>query len=298
MTISRNYSKFAGFYISPMRIAQTVAELWKHLSDLRPKDSLGLVPTMGALHDGHASLVQKAVDENDRAVVSVFVNPTQFNNSEDLEKYPRTLDADIALLEEISKDVVVFAPSTEEVYPEGQSSESFDFDGLENVMEGSFREGHFNGVGTVVEKLLRLVKPDKAYFGEKDFQQLQIIRKLVEQKNIPVTIIGCPIVREANGLARSSRNERLSKALRREASFIFTTLKAVKKKFGTKSAKKVLKWAKKQFKEHPDLKLEYITIAESKTLRPIEKKRPNTKYRAFIAVYAGEVRLIDNIALN
>lgn len=277
---------------------KTVGELRSQLSNLDTKAGLALVPTMGALHQGHISLGQKAVDENAVTVVSIFVNPTQFDNLWDLDKYPRALEADVALLEKISKDIIVFAPSAEEVYPEGQNSESYDFQGLEEAMEGAFRKGHFDGVGTVVEKLLHIVKPDRAYFGEKDFQQLQIIRKLVELKKIPVEIIGCPIVREENGLAWSSRNERLSMAMRKEASFIFKTLNTVKKKFGTKSVKSVLDWAKKQFEEHPDLDLEYIVIAESETLRSIEEKRPNTEYRAFIAVYADSVRLIDNIALN
>ena len=281
-----------------MVTVRTVEELQSLLEKLDEKASLGLVPTMGALHKGHASLVQRAVNENEVAMVSVFVNPTQFNNVEDLDKYPRTLKADIALLEKISDKIMVFAPSTSEIYPEGQHSGSYDFQGLEEIMEGAFRQGHFDGVATVVEKLLLLVKPDRAYFGEKDFQQLQIIRKLVELKKIPVEIIGCPIVREKNGLARSSRNERLSKPMRAEASFIYKTLKAVKKKFGTKSAGKVLDWAEKQFKANQSLKLEYIEIAEAETLRPIKEKRPNTKYRAFIAVYAEGIRLIDNIALN
>lgn len=281
-----------------MPIIKTVEKLRSRLSKSDTDAGLALVPTMGALHEGHVSLVRQAVEENAITVVSVFVNPIQFDNVEDLNKYPRDLDLDVALLETISDEIIVFAPSTDEVYPEGQRSESYDFQGLEEVMEGAFRQDHFDGVGTVVEKLLTLVKPDRAYFGEKDYQQLQIIRKLVEIKKIPVEIIGCPIVREPNGLARSSRNERLPKVLRRKASFIFKTLKAVKRKFGTKSAQKVLDWAKKQFEAHPDLKLEYIIIAEAETLRPIRKKRPNVKYRVFTAVYAGNVRLIDNIALN
>jgi pantoate--beta-alanine ligase len=286
------------FKILNVPTVKTVEELRSHLSNLDTQASLALVPTMGALHQGHLALFQKAVDENAVTVVSIFVNPTQFNNVEDLDKYPRTLEADSALIKTISDEIVIFVPSISEVYPKGQNSKSYDFQGLERVMEGTFREGHFDGVGTVVEKLLNLVKPDRAYFGEKDFQQLQIIRRLVELKKIPVEIIGCPIVREASGLARSSRNERLSKALRKEASFIFKTLNSVKKKFGTKNAQKVIDWAKQQFERHPDLKLEYIIIAETDTLKPIKEKRPNTKYRVFTAVYAGEVRLIDNIALN
>jgi len=275
-----------------------VGELKSRLSNLKAKDSLALVPTMGALHQGHMSLVQKAVAENDLVVVSIFVNPTQFDNSKDLEKYPKQLDTDIKLLKTAFTDLVVFAPDVKEIYPAGQKSQSYNFGALENVMEGSFRDGHFDGVGTVVEKLLTLVKPDKAYFGEKDFQQLQIIRKLVEIKNIPVKIIGCPIVREDNGLAMSSRNGRLSKSMMNEASFIYQTLKAVKKKFGTESANKVLKWAKKQFANHPDLELEYLIIGDTETLSPVKRKRPKTKYRIFAAVYAEGVRLIDNIALN
>jgi len=244
------------------------------------------------------SLVQKAVAENTVTVVSIFVNPTQFDNAKDLEKYPKQLDTDIKLLKTAFDDLVVFSPDAKEIYPEGEKSKSYDFGILENVMEGAFREGHFDGVGTIVEKLLTLVKPDKAYFGEKDFQQLQIIRKLVEIQKIPVKIIGCPIVREDNGLAMSSRNGRLSKSMMKEASFIYRTLKAIKKKFGTESASKVLKWGRKQFAEHPDLELEYLIIADTKTLKSIEKKRPNIKFRAFIAVYAENVRLIDNIALN
>ena len=165
-------------------------------------------------------------------------------------------------------------------------------------MEGAFREGHFNGVGTVVEALFKMVGPDRAYFGEKDFQQLQIIKKLVEKKRLPVEIIGCPIVRESNGLAMSSRNERLSRTLRNEASFIYKTLQGAKQKFGTKSARFVTDWVKGQFKKHARLELEYIQIADVETLSPVKRKRKNVKYRAFVAVYAEGVRLIDNIALN
>lgn len=281
-----------------MLTIKTVSELKSRLSNLETKDSLALVPTMGALHKGHISLVQKAVDENDTIVVSIFVNPTQFDNAKDLEKYPKQLDTDIKLLKTVFENLIIFSPDAKEIYPEGQKSRSYDFGTLENVMEGAFRQGHFDGVGTIVEKLLTLVKPNKAYFGEKDFQQLQIIRKLVEIQKIPVKIIGCPIVREDNGLAMSSRNGRLSKSMMKEASFIYKTLKAVKNKFGTESANKVLKRAKRQFAEHPDLELEYLVIVDTKTLSSIKRKRPKVKYRVFVAVYAEGVRLIDNIALN
>ncbi len=273
-------------------------ELTEHLSFTEKKKSIGLVPTMGALHSGHTALVQRAAHENEVVVVSIFVNPTQFNNKKDLEKYPQTLKNDMDLLEKISKDILVFAPTVKEMYSNKVKSENYNFDGLENVMEGAFREGHFDGVGTIVEILLNSVKPDKAYFGEKDFQQLQIIRKLVEMRNIPVKIIGCPIVRESNGLALSSRNERLSHTVRNEAAFIFKTLTSAQRIFGTESAKNVKDWVTKQFKKHPDFELEYIEITEAATLKPIIRKQKNRKYRAFISAYADGVRLIDNIALN
>jgi len=280
-----------------MLVFRTKKELSNYISSLSKNENLGLVPTMGALHTGHASLVEKAVSENNTVVVSIFVNPTQFDNKEDLAKYPNTLDADLDLLSNVSEGIVVFSPSADEVYDHKIEAKKYDFEGLDTVMEGAYRDDHFNGVGTIVEALLTLVKPNRAYFGEKDFQQLQIIRKLVEQQHIPVEIIGCPIVRETNGLAMSSRNERLSKELRQKASFIYSTLQAAKKKFGTESANYVLNWVKNQFKEHVDLELEYIEITDVETLSPVTRKNENLKYRAFIAVYAGGVRLIDNIAL-
>jgi len=281
-----------------MLLIKTREQLIAHLSTFKVNHSLGLVPTMGALHIGHAALVKRAIEENNAVVVSIFVNPTQFNNTADLAKYPQTLKADIEVLERISKDIIVFVPSIDEMYSKEAKSVNYDFGGLENVMEGAFRPGHFDGVGTIVESLLNLVKPDKAYFGEKDFQQLQIIRKLTEIRKIPVKIIGCPIVRETNGLAFSSRNERLSDNIRNEAAFIYKILKSAKKIFGTKSAKNVKDWVTEQFEQHPDLELEYIEITQAKTLKPVIKKQKNKKYRAFIAVYADGVRLIDNLALN
>ncbi len=281
-----------------MLLIETENELRTHLASLLEKKQLGLVPTMGALHKGHASLIKKAVSENDFVVVTIFVNPTQFDNKEDLQKYPKTLEEDLKLIHEISQGILVFAPSVEEVYKNKVQSKSYDFGGLENVMEGAFRDGHFDGVGTIVSTLLKMIRPNKAYFGEKDFQQLQIIRKLVEIEKLDVTIVGCPIVREPNGLAMSSRNERLSKTLRQEASLIYESLVTAKEKFGTKSAKDIEDWVIKQFEDHPDFRLEYIIITDVDRLLPITKKQHDKKYRAFIAVYANEVRLIDNIALN
>jgi len=260
--------------------------------------SIGLVPTMGALHKGHVSLVKKALRQNDLVVVSIFVNPTQFNNKNDLKKYPRTLEKDAELLRQLSDVILVFAPTADDIYDSNIKSIKFDFDGLEHEMEGEFRPGHFNGVGTIVKRLLEIVSPDRAYFGEKDFQQLQIIKKLVAKFKIPVKIIGCTIKREPDGLAMSSRNTRLKPEFREAAPFIYKTLKAAKKKFGTKSANEVVKWVNKQFAKHPILKLEYFTIVDTIALKPVKRKSNKKTYRAFIAVYADDVRLIDNIALN
>ena len=185
---------------------------------------VGLVPTMGALHEGHLSLVQNALEQSDQVIVSIFVNPTQFDNSEDLEKYPRNLQKDLSLLESIAQDIWVFNPDPAEMYGEAISSEHFDFEGLEKVMEGKFRAGHFDGVGTIVKRLFEIVTPDKAFFGEKDYQQLQIIKKLIRITELPVEIVPCPILREENGLARSSRNERLNSRERENAAFIYQTL--------------------------------------------------------------------------
>tara|TARA_R100001369_G_scaffold623_1_gene2107 strand:- start:17899 stop:18750 length:852 start_codon:yes stop_codon:yes gene_type:complete len=283
-----------------LKIFYNKIKLSVHIQALRAKGhSVGFVPTMGALHNGHLSLVNEGLEKNEVIVVSVFVNPTQFDNDEDLVKYPRTLDNDVALLTSVSKTaIIVYAPTVEDIYEDKIESQTFKFGGLEHEMEGAFREGHFDGVGTIVKRLFEIVKPDYAYFGEKDFQQLQIIRKLVELYQIPVEIIGCAIYRADDGLAMSSRNTRLTKEHRAIAPFIYKTLKTAKIKFGTKSAKNVAEWVEKQFKKEPLLELEYIIIADTRTLKPVKRKSTKKTYRAFIAVYAGDVRLIDNIALN
>ena len=263
------------------------------------KFSIGLVPTMGALHPGHLSIIKRAINENNKVIVSVFVNPTQFDNKDDLEKYPRTLETDIELLKTISKDnLIIYAPNVEDVYGNDVKAIDFDFDGLEQPMEGKYRLGHFDGVGTIVKRLFEIVRPDKAYFGEKDFQQLMIIKKLVEKLNFPIKIIPCEIHREKDGLAMSSRNMRLKPELRKEAPYIYKILKAAKTKFVDESAKEVVEWVEKQFAKNKLLKLEYFTIAEASTLRTFKRKSKNKSYRAFIAVYAEDIRLIDNIALN
>ncbi|WP_346881999.1 pantoate--beta-alanine ligase [uncultured Algibacter sp.] len=260
---------------------------------------LGLVPTMGALHQGHLQLVKKALEENDKVIVSVFVNPTQFDNQDDLDKYPRTLETDVTLLNTISEtNILVYAPSVDDVYEGNTVSQKFDFDGLEFEMEGKFRQGHFDGVGTIVSRLFDIVKPHNAYFGEKDFQQLAIIKKLAEKYQIPVNVVGCEIHREPNGLAMSSRNTRLKPEYKQVAPFIYKTLTAAKKDFGTKSATQIMEWVDNQFENNDLLTLEYFIIADIETLKPIKQIVEQKTYRAFIAVYADDIRLIDNIALN
>lgn len=279
-----------------MLIFTEIKSLQQKIKSLKNGTTIGFVPTMGALHEGHLSLVEKAKKENDIVVVSIFVNPTQFDNADDLINYPKTIEKDLSLLKSFNCDIV-FTPTPEEIYADNIQSQSFDFDGLEFQMEGKFRAGHFNGVGTIVERLFKVVKPHKAYFGEKDFQQIQIIRKMVEKRNLPVQIIACPIHREKDGLAMSSRNTRLTTAQRTAAPFIYETLIKAKTLFGTKNASEVIKWVENEFKNHPILRLEYVEIADEETLLPVETKNPTKKYRAFIAVFAGNVRLIDNISL-
>jgi pantoate--beta-alanine ligase len=283
-----------------MQVFSNKDEIFSVVNAFKAKQyRIGFVPTMGALHKGHLALVERALSDNDKVFVSVFVNPTQFNNLEDLEKYPKTLDEDVALLKSVNtNNIIVYAPSVDDVYDGNTVSQKFDFDGLEFEMEGKFRPGHFDGVGTVVKRLFEIVRPDNAYFGEKDFQQLQIIKKLVSKHKLHVNIIGCDIFREDNGLAMSSRNTRLTDEQKAVAPFIYKTLKTAKTYFGTKSASKVIEWVTQQFKNNNILNLEYFTIADVDSLKEVKRKSKNKKYRAFIAVYAGEVRLIDNIALN
>ena len=282
-----------------MRVFKKKKLLQKQLQQLKAeKQTIGFVPTMGALHKGHVSLVEKALHDNDVVVVSIFVNPTQFDNSEDLNNYPRTLDRDTILLNTVSSNILIYAPSVEDIYGGITQSEKFYFGGLEFEMEGKFRTGHFDGVGTIVKRLFEIIEPDNAYFGEKDFQQLAIIKAMVKNLDIPVNVVGCPIHREPNGLAMSSRNERLKPEHKKAAPFIYKILKAGKQKFGMESANKVMKWVEKQFDSHELLELEYFTIADIESLKPVKRKSNKKKYRAFIAVYADDIRLIDNIALN
>ena len=262
------------------------------------KSTIGFVPTMGALHSGHLSLIQLSLLNNTVTVVSIFVNPTQFNNPEDLIKYPRTLPSDIEKIKTLSDNIVVYAPEIIDVYEGETNSNHFNYDGLELVMEGKHRKGHFDGVGTVVKKLFEIVNPTNAYFGEKDYQQLAIVKKMVTKLRIPVNVFGCPIVRESNGLAMSSRNERLSESERDNAANIFKILGKAKILFQTKSSKMVNQFVTKSFLNHKDIVLEYFEIADENSLLPCLRKNKSKNYRAFVAVFINNIRLIDNISLK
>jgi len=278
-----------------MQVCVDKASIQKFLNG---KGSVGLVPTMGALHDGHLSLIRRAKQENEVVVVSIFVNPTQFNNQEDLIKYPRTLKQDLSLLEKEKCDVV-FTPSIKEVYGNKVYAKKFDFDGLENEMEGKFRVGHFDGVGTIVKQLFEIINPTNSYFGEKDFQQLQIIKKMVRKNNMLSHVIGCPIYREQDGLAMSSRNVRLTKEQRKVAPEIYRILKQVEEKSKHNySVKELTDYVKNKFENIDELELEYFEIASEKTLKEVDVINDEDNCRAFVAVYAGKIRLIDNIALH
>lgn len=258
--------------------------------------TIGFVPTMGALHEGHISLVENSKKENDRTIVSVFVNPTQFNNLEDLEKYPRTEQADASLLKEAGVDAVFF-PTVEVIYPDGAESEKFNFQGLENQMEGKFRPGHFDGVGTVVKRFFEIIQPNKAYFGEKDFQQLRVIQQLIQNTRLPIEIVPVPIKRAENGLALSSRNKRLTPEMLEEAPKIYQILNKAKDYLQSHTIAETKSFLEEEFGK-TKLKLEYFEIADEETLESIEELKPGQKIRGFIAVFAGEIRLIDNMALN
>lgn len=260
--------------------------------------TIGFVPTMGALHEGHLSLLEKSLTENDVTVMSIFVNPTQFNNPEDLDKYPRTLEKDVEKMSVLSENIIVYAPTVEDIYEGNTTSQAFEYDGLENQMEGKHRPGHFDGVGTIVKRLFEIVHPTQAYFGEKDFQQLQIVKKLVSKHKMPLSITGCPIFREESGLAMSSRNERLSTEARVKAALIFEILNDAITVFKTHSTQETISFVEKAFKKHPEFELEYFEIADEETLLSTENKDENNKYRGFIAVFIENIRLIDNISLN
>ena len=279
-----------------MKIYTTVDELKNHLNIIREEDkAIGFVPTMGALHDGHMSLIKEARQDSDYVVASIFVNPEQFNNKEDLKKYPRTKKDDIAKLEEAKCDIL-FYPSIEEVYPK-EDETVFEFGNLDKVMEGKFRPGHFQGVAKVVKRLFEIVEPRKAFFGMKDYQQMVIIHKLTKDYGLPVEIVPCPIVREENQLAMSSRNERLTKQQRKEAALIYKTLKMVKIQSGFMPILELKDTVERTINKNKMMQLEYFEIVDMYSLKILNAWAESNNIIACIAVNVGDVRLIDNMIL-
>lgn len=281
-----------------MKIIRSIKELHAVIESLKnTQKTLGFVPTMGALHDGHKSLVERSVAENDFTLVSIFVNPTQFNNPSDLEKYPRNLEKDVDLLQKVGCDYI-FAPESKDIYQEDELNKRFEFDfgGLDSVMEGRFRPGHFNGVVQIVSKLFQLVKPDKAYFGEKDFQQLSIIHRMVDILKMDVQIVDCQIVREESGLAMSSRNERLSPEQRKNAVQISKVLFESRNFVPRLKPSEIVNWVTEQINKVSGLDVEYYEIVDVKSLQTVNSWEKPTV--GCIAVFCGEVRLIDNIRYN
>jgi pantoate--beta-alanine ligase len=258
--------------------------------------SVGFVPTMGALHGGHISLVKRAASENEVVVVSIFVNPTQFNDPNDLVNYPRTPEKDLALLETAGVDYV-FMPTESEIYPQ-PDTRLFNFGQLDRVMEGAHRPGHFNGVAQVVSRLFDIVKPNRAYFGQKDYQQLVIIRQLVKMLGLSIDIIACPIVREADGLAMSSRNLLLSPECRASAPLIHRTLVEACNQIGQMSVKGMISWVESRVNQDKNLRVEYFEISNAETLEPVGSWTDAKNIIGCIAVWAGKVRLIDNVILK
>jgi pantoate--beta-alanine ligase len=259
--------------------------------------SIGFVPTMGALHAGHLSLIQSAKATCDKVVCSIFVNPTQFNNADDLKHYPVQIESDTTLLQEAHCDLL-FLPSTKEMYPEGESSQSFELNDLDKGMEGAHRPGHFDGVCTIVQKLFVAVPADKAFFGEKDYQQLAIIRQLVASLQLPIEIIGCPTVREKDGLAMSSRNALLTAEERAVAPKIHALLTTAKTKYAHHTPSALLQWIKKEIEQEKLMTLDYVELAHPYTLSPISEEEKAAEAILCIAVFLGKVRLIDNMLLN
>lgn len=280
-----------------MIVYRTKNDLTRHLDTLRKSGkSIGLVPTMGALHRGHASLVKIAKDQNDAIVVSIFVNPSQFNDPADLEAYPRTLDQDLEMLQGLKADLV-FVPSVQEMYPD-EVIRTFDLGNLERTMEGAQRKGHFQGVAQIVSRLFETVAPHRAYFGQKDFQQLVVVRRLVEILGLDLEIVACPIIREEDGLAMSSRNVRLSREERKAAPFVHITLQLAREKRGSMSPAEVKMWVELRFKEQPIMKLEYFEIVEDKELIPVTNWGEQVNKVGCVAVQLGKIRLIDNLIFD
>jgi len=283
--------------LNALQVLTTVSDAISWHSGHSPQEgALGLVPTMGALHEGHLSLIRRSSKENAATAVSIFVNPSQFNETEDFNRYPRDLNKDLVMLEELSCDMV-FAPAVEEMYP-GEDRRSFDFGNLDKIMEGDQRPGHFNGVAQIVSKLLSIIRPERAYFGEKDFQQLAIIRSLVRLLGLPVEIIACPIVREEDGLAMSSRNSLLSTAEREAASIIPRVLKKAVEMEQKPSPGELRDHIIRTIETDPILKVEYFEIVDNEELTPVSSWNQANEFRACIAVQCGKVRLIDNMNIS
>ncbi|WP_099372084.1 pantoate--beta-alanine ligase [Sphingobacterium sp. 1.A.5] len=281
-----------------MKIFRTKQELQQELSGIRKENKvITLVPTMGALHEGHLSLINYAKPSTDVTICSIFVNPTQFNDPKDLEKYPRPIENDIALLESVGCDIL-FLPSVEEMYPENDPQWQIDLGDLDRIWEGEHRPGHFQGVTQIVYKLFDLVKPNQACFGQKDFQQVMVIQRMLEIKNLDIKLLICPIVRNEKGLALSSRNARLTEAGKENALTLIKSLRYIKDNLDTQSVEELLEGAKAIIASNPEVELEYLSICETKSLTPVTKLEEGKKYVGLIAAWVENVRLIDNILLS
>ena len=281
-----------------MIIFNNIVGFKNHLRKLKNDNiTIGFVPTMGALHNGHTSLIKKSVLENDYSVVSIFINPTQFNNINDYESYPINIFRDIELLDSISENIILFRPDTEEIYSGKVVSDSYDFGDLDKYMEGEHRKGHFQGVATVVNKLFEIVSADNVYFGEKDFQQLRIIEDLVQKNGYKLNIIRCKTIRQNDGLALSSRNKKLDISSQNIATNLFKALSFAKKNFDNLDLEIIYAKVEDLLQNFPQISVDYFAIADENDLKPIKHKKKNQKYRAFIAADISGVRLIDNIKL-
>ena len=281
-----------------MKIFRTKQELQQELSGIRKENKvITLVPTMGALHEGHLSLINYAKPSTDVTICSIFVNPTQFNDPKDLEKYPRPIENDIALLESVGCDIL-FLPSVEEMYPENDPQWQIDLGDLDRIWEGEHRPGHFQGVTQIVYKLFDLVKPNQACFGQKDFQQVMVIQRMLEIKNLDIKLLICPIVRNEKGLALSSRNARLTEAGKENALTLIQSLRYIKDNFDKQSVEELLGGAKAVIASNPEVELEYLSICETKSLTPVTKLEEGKEYVGLIAAWVENVRLIDNILLS
>ena len=279
-----------------MNVFQKHKEILDYIN--KTNKSIGLVPTMGSLHLGHISLIKKALIENEIVIVSIFVNPTQFDNKIDLTKYPRNIESDIEKIKKLDEKIIIYTPTIQDIYNDNLNVKNFDFGFIGKELEGHYRKNHFNSVATIVEKLFNFFNPNRAYFGEKDYQQILIIKSLIIKSNLNVKIISCPIIRDSDGLALSSRNNLLSKKEREIAPIIYKTLLDVKTKIKPLQIETLISKIHKKFKLTPSLNLEYLEIREALSLKPVKKIYKDKKYRAFIAVIVGKIRLIDNIELS